>query len=130
MKPCGHHPRQLAGVFFVCMHHMFLFRSCEKLQETRGVFVVSPNCTLHWAGFWELRQSPTRRTGYFTGEQGGFHTGTPTGLSRRFGQEFFHGRCHDYAFVNIENVVQKDVLVELVGGEVYITLFYIIGSVK
>lgn len=29
------------------------------------------------------------------------------------------------AFVHIENVVQKAVLVELVGGEVYITLFYI-----
>lgn len=30
------------------------------------------------------------------------------------------------AFVNIiENVVQKAVLVDLVGGEVYITLFYI-----
>ena len=41
------------------------------------------------------------------------------GLSRRSGQEFFHGRWHEYAFVNIiENVVQKDVLVELVGGEV------------
>ena len=78
--------------------------------------------------FWELRQSPTRRTGDFTGEQGGFHTGPPTGPTKIWAGVFSWKMTWD-AFVNIENVVQKDVLVELVGGEVCYSVLHI-GSVK
>ena len=94
---------------FVCMRE-------TPRNSTLWSFFVSPNGTLHWAGwytqwffgmfFWELRQSPTRRTGDFTGEQGGFHTGPPTGPTKIWAGVFSWKMTWD-AFVNIENVVQK-----------------------